>query len=231
MSKTILITGTSRGIGQYLAKYYTSHGNIVIGCSRTESEYKDKNYNHIKCDITNEKNVKSLFRDIKKNYSGLDILINNAGVASMNHSLLTNTSTVRKIFEVNFVSTFLFCREAAKLMQIKKFGRIVNFSTVAVPLSIEGESIYASSKSAVNTLTKILSKEFGKFGITVNLIGPTPIKTDLIRSVPENKLNKLIKTQSIKRYGNFRDVSNVIDFFINEKSDFITGQKIYLGGI
>ena len=116
-------------------------------------------------------------------------------------------------------------------MQIKKFGRIVNFSTVAVPLSIEGESIYASSKSAVNTLTKILSKEFGKFGITVNLIGPTPIKTDLIRSVPENKLNKLIKTQSIKRYGNFRDVSNVIDFFINEKSDFITGQKIYLGGI
>ena len=125
----------------------------------------------------------------------------------------------------------MFCREAAKLMQKNNFGRIINFSTVAVPLAIEGEAIYTSSKAAVNSLTKILSKEFSSFGITVNAIGPTPIKTDLIKSIPTEKLNNLIERQTIKRYGEFRDITNVIDFFISNKSDFITGQEIYLGGI
>ena len=116
-------------------------------------------------------------------------------------------------------------------MQKNKFGRIINFSTVAVPLNLEGEAIYAASKAAVASLTKILAKEFASFGITVNAIGPTPIKTDLIKSVPDEKIKKLINAQAIKRFGSFQDTVNVIDFFINEKSDFITGQIIYLGGI
>ena len=78
---------------------------------------------------------------------------------------------------------------------------------------------------------KRLAKEFASFGITVNAIGPTPIKTDLIKSVPDEKIKKLINAQAIKRFGSFKDTVNVIDFFINEKSDFITGQIIYLGGI
>ena len=109
-------------------------------------------------------------------------------------------------------------------MQKSKFGRIINFSTVAVPLNLEGEAIYASSKAAVVSLTKILSKEFSSFGITVNAIGPTPVKTDLIKSVPEPKIRNLINMQSLKRFGEYKDISNVVDFFIAEESDFITGQ-------
>ena len=172
-----------------------------------------------------------MFSKIRRSHGNLDILINNAGIASMNHSLLTKIDTVQKIFNTNVVGTFLFCREAAKLMHKNKYGRIVNFTTVAVPLNLEGESIYASSKAAINSITKILSKELAHYGITVNSIGPTPIKTDLIKSVPKNKINDLINNQAIKRFGTLKDISNVIDFFIDDESDFITGQTLYLGGI
>ena len=118
-----------------------------------------------------------------------------------------------------------------KLMQRNKYGRIVNFSTVAVPLKLEGEAIYASSKAAVISLTQILARELADIGITVNAIGPTPVKTDLIRSVPKEKLEGLIDRQAIHRYGEYSDITNVIDFFINPESDFITGQIITLGGV
>ena len=112
-----------------------------------------------------------------------------------------------------------------------KFGRIINFTTVATPLNLEGEAIYASSKAAVISLTKILAKELAPMGITVNAIGPTPVKTDLIRAVPDEKIKKLVQHQAIKRYGDFEDILNVMEFFINPKSNFITGQVIFLGGI
>ena len=91
--------------------------------------------------------------------------------------------------------------------------------------------LYAASKAAVESLTKIASKEFGSFGITVNAIGPTPVPTDLIKNVPKEKMDNLLAQQAIKRFGNINDLLNVIDFFIDDKSEFITGQVLYLGGI
>jgi len=116
-------------------------------------------------------------------------------------------------------------------MKIKNAGRIVNFVTVAVPLHLDGEAVYAATKASVVSLTQILSREFASFGITVNAIGPTPVETDLIRSVPKDKINELINRQAIKRFGEMEDISNVIDFFIKPESNFVTSQIIYLGGI
>ena len=149
----------------------------------------------------------------------------------MNHVLLTPLETAQKILNTNIAGTFLFCREAAKLMKKNKLGRIINFATVASPLRLQGEAVYASSKAAVISFSQILAKELGSYGVTVNVLAPTPIKTDLIRGVSEEKLNDVINNQAVKRYGEFRDISNVLDFFIQEESDFITGQVIYLGGI
>jgi 3-oxoacyl-[acyl-carrier protein] reductase len=149
----------------------------------------------------------------------------------MNHFLLTPCDTVDRIMKTNLLGTFLICRESSKLMKRHRFGRIVNFSTVAVPMSLAGEAIYASSKSAVTSFTKVIARELAEFGITCNVIGPTPIETDLIRSVPTEKIDRIVNHLAIKRMGRFEDVANVIDFFIRPESDYITGQVIYLGGV
>ncbi|MCR5559453.1 MAG: SDR family oxidoreductase [Schwartzia sp.] len=232
--RIVLITGTRKGIGEYLAKHYIAMGEKVIGCSRSEPEWAKEyadNYVHFRADVGDEKAVKAIFTFIRKNCGKLDVLINNAGIASMNHSLLTPTDAVKQVFATNTIGTFLFCREAAKIMKKSKFGRIVNFATVATPLKLAGEAVYAASKAAVVSLTQTLAREYADYGITVNAVGPTPIKTDLIRGVSADKLEDLLDRQAIHRYGTYDDVGNVIDFFLSPESDFITGQVIYLGGV
>jgi len=227
----VVITGTRTGIGKFLAEYYVKKGFYVIGCSRKQVDFELKNYQHFYLDISDEPAVKKMYNQVRKTYGRLDALINNAGIASMTHALLTTIDTVNKVFNTNVVGTFLSCREAAKLMQMNKFGRIINFATVATPLRLEGEAVYASSKAAVVSITQILARELADMGITVNAIGPVPVKTDLIRAVPREKIESLINRQAIRRYGEFKDIVNVIDFFLKKESNFITGQVIYLGGI
>ena len=231
MNSTILITGNRKGIGLHLTKYYLEKGYNVVGCSRGESNLKHSNYLHIIADVSDEKMVRKVVSQAKIKFKSIDILINNAGVASLNHSLLTPGSSVEKVFRTNFYGSFFFSRECAKLMMKNGGGKIVNFSTVAVPLNLDGEMVYAASKAAVEKMTKIMAKELAPFNILVNAIGPTPINTDLIKAVPKDKINKLLNDQLIHRLGELKDIENVIDFFIDKKSDFITGQIIYLGGL
>jgi 3-oxoacyl-[acyl-carrier protein] reductase len=230
-NRVVLITGTRKGIGRALVEHYAGRGCHVVGCSRSPFDGQRPNYRHYCLDVADESAVKKMFSQIRKEEGQLDVLINNAGVASMNHSLLTPIDAVNKIVATNFTGTFLFCREAARLMQFRRYGRIVNFATVAVPLKLEGEAVYAASKAAVISLTQILAREFADFGVTVNAIGPGPIVTDLIRGVSPEKLDALIQRQAIKRYGEMRDVIHVIDFFVQPASDFVTGQVIFLGGV
>jgi 3-oxoacyl-[acyl-carrier protein] reductase len=231
MNRIIIVTGTRKGLGKSLAEYFLSQGDIVYGCSRRNSSVEHVKYVHYYIDVAVEEGVTNMIRTIYKTHKRIDVLINNAGAASMNHALLTPYSTSKKLLETNFYGTFLFCRETAKIMTRQKSGRIVNYTTVAVPLNLEGELVYSSSKAAVEQLTRVLAAEIGNSGVTVNAVGPTPVATDLIKNVPAHKIDDLLNRQCIKRMGKFEDVLNVIEFFIDPKSDFITGQIIYLGGI
>lgn len=232
MDKPItLITGTRKGIGRFLAEYYVKHGHHVIGCSRGDTELLIDGYTHYVADVSDDKAVKQILANIRRQYGRLDHLINNAGTGSMNHSLLTPLSSVQEVLSTNVVGTFLFCREAAKLMTTGRFGRIVNFTTAAVPLKLAGEAAYVASKAAVLSLTQVLATELAEFGITVNAVGPGPIETDLIRFVPRDKIDRLLSRQAIRRIGSFEDVANVVDFYLKVESRFITGQTLYLGGV
>ena len=229
--KTIVITGTRKGIGKEMADHYLGEGWQVVGCSRGEGSIDHANYQHFALDVSDEDAVIAMARTIKASHGNVDALLNNAGIASMNHALLTPASTVNRILQTNVVGTFLFCREMSKLMRRTNNGRIINFTTVAHPLNLEGEAIYAASKAAVESLTRILARELAELKITVNAIGPTPIENDLIRGVPQEKMDALLARQALGRMGEVRDVINVVDFYLREESDFITGQVLYLGGI
>jgi 3-oxoacyl-[acyl-carrier protein] reductase len=226
-----LVTGTRKGIGKSLAEHYVRLGHHVVGCSRSPVDWQLTGYSHHAVDVTDEAAVVRLFGDIKREHGRLDHLVNNAGIAAMNHALLTPASTVRSVMSTNVLGSFLFCREAAKVMRRARTGRIVNFATVAVPLKLEGEAVYVASKAAVIALTEVLAREFADFGVTVNAVGPTPVDTDLIRGVPRDKIQRLIDRQAIHRLGTFDDVANVVDFFLRPESGFITGQTVFLGGV
>ena len=241
MAKVFIITGTRKGIGKDLSEHFLNLGAIVCGCARGKSSITHSNYRHFCLDVSNEQNVVAMIRTVKKEFRRIDILLNNAGIASMNHILTTSYESVINIFNTNVFGSFLFMREVAKIMsrsytkddkiQKKMPFKIVNFATVATPLRLEGEAIYAASKAALVNLTQVCAKELSEFGITINAVGPTPVPTDLIKNIPKAKMDALLNQQAIKRFGTFRDVLNAIEFFIDEKSDFITGQVIYLGGV
>jgi 3-oxoacyl-[acyl-carrier protein] reductase len=231
MSRIIIITGSRKGIGRYLTEYFINNGDCVVGCSRSNSDFSHSNYTHVNCDVSDERSPKIVIKAAEQKYGKIDFLINNAGIASLNHSILTPGNTVKKIFETNFYGTFYFSREVAKKMIKNGGGKIINFTTVAVPLNLEGEMIYASSKSAIEKMTKIMSKELAIYNIQINAIGPTPIETDLIKAVPSIKIQELLEKQSIKKLGTYEDVLNVVNFFLNPLSNMITGQIIYLGGL
>ena len=239
MCRVFIISGSSRGIGKALSEHYLGCGDIVVGCARSTSDIAHENYRHFILDINDEKAVVAMVRAAKKEFGKIDICLNNAGMASMNHILTTSYESAKTLVDVNFLGAFLLSREAAKAMISNKIsnknsaksGVIINFSSVAVPLCLGGEAIYAASKAACESLTKTMAKELASYSIRVNAIAPAPVQTDLIKAVPKDKIKALLEQQAIKRFGEFDDIINVIDFFISQKSDFITGQIITLGGV
>jgi 3-oxoacyl-[acyl-carrier protein] reductase len=230
----ILITGASRGLGRYLAEHYLAQGDLVIGCARTEaasSAIIHVRYRHYCVDVTDTQAVQDLMGAVKQEVGRLDALINNAGIANMNPIALTPMEVARRIMETNFLGTFLLSQAAIRLLRKSPAPRIVNLSSVAVPLRLAGEAVYAASKSAIETLTRVAAKELGPFGITCNAVGPTPIYTDLLKGVGDEKIRRLVAQQAIPRMAQPSDVAHVVDFLLNPASQMITGQVIYLGGL
>jgi 3-oxoacyl-[acyl-carrier protein] reductase len=227
----VLITGATRGLGRSLAEHYLAQGDTVIGCGRGSSPLSHERYLHTCIDVADDTAVKALFGDLRRRLGRLDALINNAGIASMNLMALTPVDVARRIMETNFLGTFLFTQGAVRLLRRSEHPRIVNVSTVAVPLSLEGEAVYAASKSAVETFTRVTARELGQWGITCNAVGPSPVRTDLTRNVSEQAMTRLIARQAVQRWAEPADVVNVVDFFLRPDSGLVTGQVVYLGGV
>jgi len=208
-------------------------GYAVIGCSRKPIDWTppSERYTHFDTDVTEEEQVKKLFGEITRRFGRLDVVVNNAGVASMNHILLTPVTSLRKMLDTHVCGTHAVSREAVLLMRKRKYGRIINFSSVATPLSYEGQAAYVASKAAVESLSRVMARELREFGITVNVIGPGPTPTDMIRGVPKAKLEKMVSHFPVKRLTTFDDITSAIDLLLLPASSAITGQVIYLAGV
>lgn len=228
----VLITGASRGIGRFLVEDFVQKGFEVVGCSRGgEATFTAPNYTYVKADITVEQEVVGLFSHIRKHFGRLDVAINNAAVnPTISLTMMTSLSSAMTTLQTNVLGTFVVSREAAKLMMRHKFGRIINFSSMAAKHEVVGEAIYSASKSAVHSMTRVMAKEFYQYGITCNVVAPSAVQTDMMNAVQKEALQDVLKRNAIPSVGDFQDISNTIDWLIRKESHAITGQIIYLGG-
>jgi 3-oxoacyl-[acyl-carrier protein] reductase len=232
VTQTFLITGTSRGIGNYLASYYLKLGHQIIGCSRSAGTIVHKNYRHFEIDLGNETDLLEMFKAIRKDYRSISVLINNAAInPAIIMAPLLPYETIATTFKVNVFATMLCTREGIKMMLKNKFGRIINLGSMASKHEVPGESLYTSTKSAINAYTRVVAKEVAKMGITVNVVAPSAIETELSNKINREALNEVLSRNAINVLGDFSDVSNIIDTLIKPESKAITGQIIYLGGV
>jgi 3-oxoacyl-[acyl-carrier protein] reductase len=230
--KLVLVTGASRGVGHMLAQHFLNHGAQVVGFSRsTESVITADGYHPMVVDVSDVDSVTRAFATIRKTWGRLDIVVNNAAVLTSQYAMIMPASAAKSMLETNLFGTFLVSREAAKLMRSGKWGRIVNIGSMAVSLEPIGDSMYAATKAAIATLANVMAKEFASFNITCNTLGITAIETDMLNQLPRDKIDAVIAGLPIPRYATAEDILNVVDFFASERSDYVTAQTVFLGGV
>lgn len=227
MTDTIVVTGASRGLGAHCATRLHEAGYKVIGIGRKPA--RNLPYVTRIADVADPESVKAAVDDLKRDKS-VYALINAAGIASMNLVLTTPPETVRKIIETNLMGTIYCCQALAPALIKRGNGRIINFSTLGVPLAIKGEGIYVASKAGVEGFTRVFAREMAPHGVTVNAVAPGPIETGLLEKVPRDKIDDVVGCQLITRQGEPEDVWNIVSLLLKPESAMITGQTIYVGG-
>ena len=229
--KTVLITGSSRGVGDYLVNHFLENGAKVIGMAH--NRYDGINFRQFSVDLSDSTSIVECFDRIKVELpdEGIDILINNAAILTSQYSTKMKVEDARAMVNIDLLAPFIVAREGVKLMKRVPYGRIINISSMAVTLEPQGDSMYAACKAGLEKMSNIMAKEFNVFGTTVNTLGISAIETDMLRQLNKEKVDKVVASLPIPRYATIEDIINVIDFFCSPKSNYITAQTIYLGGV
>jgi 3-oxoacyl-[acyl-carrier protein] reductase len=234
--KIAIVTGAAKGIGKAISLRLVEEGCFVCAVDIDDefgikliNEFGEENSKYYKCDIQSEDQVKELFQCIIKEFNKINILVNNAGIIYDNLINKMSLMEFENVINVNLKGTWLMCREAAIIMKTLESGRIVNISSRAL-LGNPGQSNYSASKAGIIGLTRSLALELGRYNILVNAVAPGLIDTPLTQALPAEVREKLIQAQPTKTMGKPEDVANVVAFLVNERTQFITGQTIYVDG-
>lgn len=239
--KVAVITGATRGIGYATAKKFLENGcKVVIFGSKSETvkkaleslreENKDYDVEGFYPDLTNLKEVEEVFNKIKDLYGKIDILVNNAGISARESIYEYKEEDFKNIMDLNVNAVFNCSKAVSLIMKENKGGVILNTSSM---VSIYGQPSgcgYPASKFAVNGLTKSLARELGKDGIRVNAVAPGIIFTDMMKSVPDNVIEPLIKTIPLGRIGRSEDVASAFLFLASDMASYITGAILPVDG-
>jgi len=224
---TALITGTSQGLGLALAERLLADGWTVHGFARGAQTLAHERFTAHAVDITDESAVRAAVVAVAA-AGRIDLLINNAGAAALNAFLLTPGSVAEHLMRVNYLGTFHCLQAVGKVMVRQRGGLVINLTTVAVPLSLEGEAAYVASKAAVEALTKVAAKELAPQGVRVAAFGLGPVDTRLTRAVPKAALAKI--NDAIGRPQG-TTMAQAVDFFMSRLSapDLKSGSVEYFG--
>lgn len=240
MSKTVLITGASGGIGSAIAEKFAILGyNVAIHCNKnTEQAEKlcneirnnGKNAMVVSADVSSEAAVDSMFEKIESNFGGVDVLVNNAGISQIKMINDVTSDEWQKMFDVNTKSAFLCSKRAISHMVRSSWGRIINISSMWGIVGASCEVPYSASKSALIGFTKALAKELAPSGITVNCVAPGFIETKMNSHLSAEETAEFLSEIPVMRAGKPYEVANAVAFFANEGSGYVTGQTLAVDG-
>ncbi|QJC31121.1 SDR family oxidoreductase [Enterobacteriaceae endosymbiont of Macroplea mutica] len=237
-NQVVLVTGASRGIGYNIAKTLADYGAYVIGTATSNNGVKiindtlkkqgmGKKLNFIK---DNHISINNIIQYIINNFGKIDILINNAGIIN-DHTILKMTEHEwEETLKVNLTAIFLMSKIVVKYMLQKSFGRIINISSIIGHIGNIGQTNYAASKAGIIGFSKSLAQEVANKGITVNIVSPGYIDTDMTHNIPKNKIQKIISKIPMERFGTVQDVTNTVIFLCSRKTSYITGETIHVNG-
>lgn len=238
--KTVLITGASRGIGASLAENFAAQSyNVVINYNSSKNEAmellkKIRSFGGsaiaLKANVSDFEDAKYMVEKSEEEFGSIDVLVNNAGIASQKMFTDITEKDWRLMFDVNVHGMFNCTHHVVKNMIKKHGGKIINMSSMWGLTGGACEVHYSASKAAVIGFTKALAKELGPSGIQVNCVAPGLIDTNMNAKLSENDIKKLVEETPCLRIGTVQDVSNVVLFLASSESNFITGEVINING-
>ena len=239
--KTAVITGCNRGIGLSILEIFSQNGAKVIACVRKSSDdfrnkikkISDETGNDIEIvtfDLESESEIEQGFGQIRKITNSIDILVNNAGINQISLFQMITLKTFKSIFDINFFSIVNFTQKILKIIKKNNFSKIINISSNAAILSDAGRSAYASSKAALISFSKVLSKELGIYKINVNVVAPGIVKTDMMKNTSQKIIDEVIKNTPLNKAAEPSDIAKTVLFLASNNSNHITGETIFITG-
>ena len=239
--KVAIVTGAGRGIGLEIARTFAAEGAIVVIADLREdllgeatSEWERNNWRglQLQCDVSSAADCRKVAEAVEKEFGRIDILVNNAGVAGGGKVEVLAEDIWDRNFDINMKGTFLMCQAVVPAMKRQKSGRIINASSFAAIVPSIGGSAYAASKAAVAHFTRVLAGELGPFDITVNAYAPGMIPTEMnhFADAPPDRKEMLLNTLTLRRWGDAKDIANLLCFLSSEQAAYITGSLIDVSG-
>jgi len=238
--RVVVVTGGTRGIGRGVTESFLKNGAKVVATYASNDEAAQSfkaslgdlggSLDLRKFDVSNEEEVNTFYTYLEETYEKLDILVNNSGIRKDNVLALMPSEDWSRVMDINLKGTFLMTKMAVPQMMKNRYGRIVNMSSIGGALGLAGQANYAASKAGQIALSKSLSKEVGKKGITINNICPGFIETELIADLPADQVKEYKKQVPLKRFGKIEEVANAVLFLSSEESGYITGTTLEVSG-
>jgi len=236
----VLVTGASKGIGASIAKELASYGLKVWINYRSKPELADEVKNEIeaaggtaaviKADVSVEADWKDMLATIKDSDGGLSYLVNNAGITKDKLAIRMSIEDFDDVINANLKSTFIGCRDALKMMSKKRFGSIVNISSIVGEMGNAGQTNYSASKGGTNTMTKAFAKEGAVRGIRYNAVTPGFIATDMTDELSNDVKDNYTKNIPLSRFGTAKEVADSVAFLLSDHSSYITGEILKVNG-
>lgn len=238
--KTVLVTGGSRGIGAAIAQSFAAQGATIAlnyaGSQEAAEEIREKILAMgVECkiyqgDVSDFSQVENMIKTVEEDFSGIDILVNNAGVTKDSLFMRMKEEDWDKVIDTNLKGVYNCSKSVIRGMIKRKFGKIINITSVVALSGNIGQANYAASKAGVIGFTKSLAQELGSRNIQVNSVAPGYIETSMTESIPQNIKDELIKKIPSGRIGSPDDVANAVVFLASDNANYITGQVISVNG-